>query len=259
MLVLNNRLSVLLTVLILSSALLSPTDAAAIRMRQDASDSPTTTTLADASLAFQKATSQLGKKATKNAARLPRTAGLRTITELTEELTRAGYDPSRIEERAKMLAKIQGAKRRREDDEDDDDVDMDSAGDDSGDEDMEVDGAQKAAKRAKDDDWTRYNEKAVVESEGAAQVRSAAAECYGQGWRGRSCHQDKATKTSLRWKTQGRKDGQTIIDFGIVLVSSCMHTYTLLFAAVFYHCPLWLFFAPIVYFYAPFLEFQSTD
>ena len=99
---------------------------------------------------FYKGTSQLSKKATKNAARLPRTAGLRTITELTDELTRAGYDPSRIEERAKMLAKIQGAKRRRDDDSDEDDVDMDSAGGEgSEDEAMEVDGARKAAKRAK--------------------------------------------------------------------------------------------------------------
>jgi hypothetical protein len=98
---------------------------------------------------FHKGTSQLSKKATKNAARLPRTAGLRTITELTAELTRAGYDPSRIEERAKMLAKIQGSKRRREDVSEGDDVDMDSADGASEDEAMEVDGAHKSAKRAK--------------------------------------------------------------------------------------------------------------
>ncbi|THH00324.1 hypothetical protein EW145_g7100, partial [Phellinidium pouzarii] len=43
------------------------------------------------------------KKAMKNHARLPRTAGLRTLTELTDGLTRAGLDPSRIQERAEML------------------------------------------------------------------------------------------------------------------------------------------------------------
>ncbi|KAF6744932.1 GTP binding protein 4 [Ephemerocybe angulata] len=95
---------------------------------------------------------QMGKKGTKNQARLPRTAGLRTITELTEQLTKAGYDPSRIQERAEMLAKIQGAKsKRKRDDDDDEDVDMESGDDEDGfeDEDMDVDGGAKKVKKVK--------------------------------------------------------------------------------------------------------------
>ncbi|KAF8160505.1 P-loop containing nucleoside triphosphate hydrolase protein [Pholiota molesta] len=73
-----------------------------------------------------KITSQSIKKSKKNQSRLPRTAGLRTLTELTSELTRAGLDPSRIQERAEMLAKLHGAKRKRADD-DDDDEEMEDA------------------------------------------------------------------------------------------------------------------------------------
>ena len=68
------------------------------------------------------------KKKMKNKARLPRTAGLRTLTDLTTDLTKAGLDPSRIQERATMIAKMRGAaarKRRRDDDEDGMDVDGD--------------------------------------------------------------------------------------------------------------------------------------
>ncbi|KAI9442475.1 P-loop containing nucleoside triphosphate hydrolase protein [Lactarius indigo] len=69
------------------------------------------------------------KKKMKNKARLPRTAGLRTITELTTDLTRAGLDPSRVRERAVMIAKMRGGavtqKRMRNEDEDGMDVDGD--------------------------------------------------------------------------------------------------------------------------------------
>jgi len=44
-------------------------------------------------------------------------------------MTKAGLDPSRIQERAQMLAKIQGAKRKR-DAGDDEDVEMDDDDDD---------------------------------------------------------------------------------------------------------------------------------
>lgn len=74
------------------------------------------------------------KKKIKNKARLPRTAGLRTITDLTTDLTKAGLDPSRIQERATMIAKVRGAaaqKRRR--DVDEDGMDVDGAGDDDDD------------------------------------------------------------------------------------------------------------------------------
>ncbi|KAH0589703.1 putative nucleolar GTP-binding protein 1 [Termitomyces sp. J132] len=97
-----------------------------------------------------KVQSQSIKKSKRNQARLPRTAGLRTLSELTTELTKAGLDPSRIQERAAILAKIQGAKRKRDADEDvdmNDDEDMEGNGDDDQ---MDVDGEEVPKKRAKD-------------------------------------------------------------------------------------------------------------
>jgi hypothetical protein len=92
--------------------------------------------------------SQRMKKSQKNKSRLPRTAGLRTLSELTTELTAAGFDPSRIQERAQILAKIQGAARKRKRDED-----MDVEMEDDGaweDEQMDVDGeGSTPTKRAK--------------------------------------------------------------------------------------------------------------
>ena len=67
----------------------------------------------------KKLLSQATKKGMKNRAALPRTAGLRTLSELTTEMTRAGLDPSRIQERAEMLAKVAGAKRKRQREEED--------------------------------------------------------------------------------------------------------------------------------------------
>lgn len=69
--------------------------------------------------------SQSLKKSKKNQSRLPRTATLRTLSELTSEFKKAGYDPSSIEARAGMLAKAQSVKRKRA--EADMDVDMDDA------------------------------------------------------------------------------------------------------------------------------------
>ncbi|KAJ8586125.1 P-loop containing nucleoside triphosphate hydrolase protein [Rhizopogon salebrosus TDB-379] len=69
--------------------------------------------------------SQSLKKSKKNQSRLPRTATLRTLSELTSEFKKAGYDPSSIEARAGMLAKAQSVKRKRA--EADMDVDMDTA------------------------------------------------------------------------------------------------------------------------------------
>jgi hypothetical protein len=59
----------------------------------------------------------------KNKARLPRTAGLRTLTDLTTDLTKAGIDPSRVQERAVMVAKVRAAGRKRKRDEDGMDID----------------------------------------------------------------------------------------------------------------------------------------
>ncbi|KAH7928919.1 P-loop containing nucleoside triphosphate hydrolase protein [Leucogyrophana mollusca] len=85
--------------------------------------------------------SQSIKKSKKNQSRLPRTAGLRTLSELTTEFKKAGYDPSSIQQRAEMLAKVQGAKRKRADA--DMDVDMDEDGGDGEEGDwMDVDGEE---------------------------------------------------------------------------------------------------------------------
>ncbi|KLO16009.1 GTP binding protein 4 [Schizopora paradoxa] len=97
--------------------------------------------------------SQITQKTMKNHARLPRTAGLRTLTELTDSLTKAGLDPSRIQERAEMLAKIQGEarrKRKRDDAEGDMEVDGEDAGEDGEGEWMDVDDEEGSpGKRAK--------------------------------------------------------------------------------------------------------------
>ncbi|CAL1705994.1 unnamed protein product [Somion occarium] len=62
----------------------------------------------------KKLISQNTKKAGKHRAHLPRTAGLRTLNELTSGMTKAGLDPSRIQERADALAKVAGEKRKRQ-------------------------------------------------------------------------------------------------------------------------------------------------
>ncbi|EIN11211.1 GTP binding protein 4 [Punctularia strigosozonata HHB-11173 SS5] len=94
----------------------------------------------------KKIASQSVKKGMKNTARLPRTAGLRTLSDMTAALTKAGLDPSRIEERATMIAKMKGAERKRKRD---DAMDIDEDDEDDG-EWMDVDGAERApTKRAK--------------------------------------------------------------------------------------------------------------
>jgi len=92
--------------------------------------------------------SQAMKKAMKNKARLPRTAGLRTLTEMSEELTKAGLDPSIIEKRAHALARIeidrqQLAKRKRgeveEEDTEEEDTEMDYEDDENWEDEGEMD------------------------------------------------------------------------------------------------------------------------
>lgn len=165
----------------------------------------------------------------KNQAKLPRTVGLRTITELTSELTKAGLDPSRIQERAERLAKIAGAKRKRqrEEEEAEMDVDEDKAAEDE-DEWMDVDGEERPtpSKRAKAnsgavitkgklprtdrrlggmrDEAVRYFFggdgrvltcrvllTASIESHQAAGSQSQKPQYAGQGRRERPCHQDQ--------------------------------------------------------------------
>ncbi|TFK64849.1 GTP binding protein 4 [Pluteus cervinus] len=93
--------------------------------------------------------SQMTKKSMKNSAKLPRTAGLRTLSELTTELSKAGLDPSRIEERAVILAKLHGAKRKRQADEDGMDVDDDNDGEEGEDSWMDVDDGEGGTGRQK--------------------------------------------------------------------------------------------------------------
>ena len=83
---------------------------------------------------------------------IPRTSQHRTLSEMTRKLTEAGYDPTRIEERARVLAKARGLvgesrKRDADDMEEVDDEDAWSA--DEGDDSMEVDGGERSAKRSK--------------------------------------------------------------------------------------------------------------
>ncbi|KAI0731601.1 P-loop containing nucleoside triphosphate hydrolase protein [Fomitopsis betulina] len=90
----------------------------------------------------KKLISQSSKKSMRNQAKLPRTVGLRTISELSSELTKAGYNPSRIEERAALLAKVAGAKRKREREEDEAQMEVDGEEEDEEEEAewMDVDG-----------------------------------------------------------------------------------------------------------------------
>lgn len=91
--------------------------------------------------------SQSIKKSKKNQSRMPRTVGLRTVTEMTDNLTRAGLDPSRIQERAEALAKVAGAKRKRADESA---MDVEDEGEWSDEDGMDVDGAEKTpTKRTK--------------------------------------------------------------------------------------------------------------
>lgn len=64
-------------------------------------------------------------KQMKNRPRMPRTAGLKTLSDLSGALTKAGLDPSRIEERAAILAKAAGVKRKRQQEEDDAAMELD--------------------------------------------------------------------------------------------------------------------------------------
>lgn len=96
--------------------------------------------------------SQATKKSMKHNARLPRTAGLRTLSELSTSLKKAGLDPSKIEQRAAVIAKARGLqrKRKRDDEMDVDEEDGESGGgegDDWMDVDEEDDGRSSPKKR----------------------------------------------------------------------------------------------------------------
>ncbi|CAE6491229.1 unnamed protein product [Rhizoctonia solani] len=80
---------------------------------------------------------------------MPRTAAQRTMTGMAKALTAAGYDPSRIEERAAILAKAARAKEAIGKRKRDEDMEVDSDGEDEGDLDgMDVD-EEESPKRAR--------------------------------------------------------------------------------------------------------------
>ena len=97
------------------------------------------------------------KKKLKNRPVLPRTAALTTLSEMAEKLTKAGYDPSRIVERATLIAKSRGAqtqlaKKRKRDEEMD--VDEDGAEVDEDGDWMDVDEEGAGGKRRKSNSGT---------------------------------------------------------------------------------------------------------
>ncbi|KIJ31830.1 hypothetical protein M422DRAFT_185381 [Sphaerobolus stellatus SS14] len=71
-------------------------------------------------------------KRTRNYPKLPRTAGLRTLSEMTEKMTAAGLDPSKIQERAAVLAKAHAVarKRKRDLEADEEGMEVDGEGED---------------------------------------------------------------------------------------------------------------------------------
>ena len=78
-----------------------------------------------AQIALQhKIKSQSIKRSKKNQARLPRTAGLCTLSELTTELTKAEYDASKIQQKAEVIAKVRGAKRRQGAEDEDEEMEL---------------------------------------------------------------------------------------------------------------------------------------
>lgn len=83
---------------------------------------------------------------------MPRTAGLMTLSQMTEKLTKAGIDPSRIIERAQLLAKARGAERKRKRHEDDMEVDGGEEGEEQAWMDVDEDGDDSPRKRRKGDD-----------------------------------------------------------------------------------------------------------
>ncbi|THH28782.1 hypothetical protein EUX98_g5405 [Antrodiella citrinella] len=88
----------------------------------------------------KKLVSQHNKKSMKNRAQLPRTAGLKTLDELTSGLTRAGHDPSKIKDRADKLAAAAGEKRKRQREEEEAEMDVDGEGEEMDGDWMDVDG-----------------------------------------------------------------------------------------------------------------------
>ncbi|KZS98317.1 GTP binding protein 4 [Sistotremastrum niveocremeum HHB9708] len=91
--------------------------------------------------------SQATKKL-KNGPRMPRTGQLRTMSEMSQRLTAAGLDPSRIEERAAILAKAKTAANKRKREEEEANMEVDGSDDDGDEADwMDVDNQPGSAKK----------------------------------------------------------------------------------------------------------------
>jgi len=88
------------------------------------------------------------KKKMKNRPVMPRTAGLTSLSTMTEKLTKAGIDPSRIVERAQLIAKARGAERKRKR-EDDNEMEVDDPKEGSEEDWMDVDDDAQPRKRQK--------------------------------------------------------------------------------------------------------------
>ncbi|EJD02560.1 P-loop containing nucleoside triphosphate hydrolase protein [Fomitiporia mediterranea MF3/22] len=168
--------------------------------------------------------SQATKKSLKNGARLPRTAGLRTLSDMSESLTKAGYDPSRIQERAALLAKAQGLKRKRAQEEG---MDIDEEGDEDGEGDegdwMDVDGEDRTPqKRAKSNSGAvvlsgrgpRTNRQLAGLRDDAQAAKAIKLRNLGQrerNYQAKAGEADRAIKTKMpKWMYTGkRKMGKT--------------------------------------------------
>lgn len=83
---------------------------------------------AEANVNFRELQLQSTKQVMNNTAKLPRTPGLRTPSEVTTEITHAGLDPSWIQKRMEILAKVAGAKRKRHREDGDAEIDIDGGG-----------------------------------------------------------------------------------------------------------------------------------
>jgi hypothetical protein len=97
-------------------------------------------------------------------------------------MTKAGLDPSRIQERAEMLAKVQGAKRKRNADDEDEDVEMDDEDEDEdgsgSDKVMDVDDDESSpAKRVKTNSGGVINKRAPRSNRQAAGMRDEGVSC----------------------------------------------------------------------------------
>jgi len=114
------------------------------------------------------------KKKMKNKARLPRTAGLRTLSDLTADLTKAGVDPSRVQERAVIIAKMHAAGRKRKRDEGEDAMDVDGDGNDNDDDNWASEGEGEAMMDVDDNEQgTRHGKRGKANS-GASVARKRA-------------------------------------------------------------------------------------